>query len=216
MNPYDRARKRAAALRLILPLFSAALALAALWSLLPLPAAAPQAATTPPRISVQTELGSGFELPTLAMPAPAPVTPAPAPAAAAPVDQPVDEPVAVPVAETAAVPASWSIGISAFGWQNELDACQWVLMDMAAEVPLPIVGAHNYCGGGIVLEMQVGDTVTLGGYGYDGTYVVTGDRDASAGGSAAEAVSGMDADVVLQTCYWDDDGTERLVSLRRV
>lgn len=211
MKPYDRAQKRAAAARLALPLFSAAVALAVAWSVLPLPAPAPQAAPAPPRISVQTQLGSGFELPTLALPAPAPVEAA-APAAPAILDLPTAE----PVAETVAAPASWSIGISAFGWQNELDACQWVLMDMAAEVPLPIVAAHNYCGGGVVLDMQIGDSVTLGGYGYDGTYVVTGDRDASAGGSAAAAVSGMDGDVILQTCYWNDDGTERLVSLRRV
>jgi hypothetical protein len=64
--------------------------------------------------------------------------------------------------------------------------------------------------------MQVGDTVTLGGYGVDGVYVVTGDRQAWSGSDAASAISGMDGDIILQTCYWDDDGTERLVSLQRV
>ncbi|CAN5349865.1 hypothetical protein BH09ACT5_BH09ACT5_19930 [soil metagenome] len=190
------ARKRPA-LRLILPLAAGVLALATVWSALP---EAPARAVAAPEHAVSDS--TAVELPTLALPA--------------------AEPAVEPVVETAAAaapapaPASWSIGISAFGWQNELDACQWVLMDMVASVPLPIVAAHNYCGGGIVLEMQVGDTVTLGGYGYDGTYVVTGDRDAWSGGDAAEAIAGMGGDVILQTCYWDDDGTERLVSLQRI
>ena len=126
---------------------------------------------------------------------------------------------ALPVEEQPApapVVPSWSIGITAFGWQDELDACQWVLMDMVAEVPLPIVAAHNYCGGDIVLSMAVGDTVTLSGYGFDGTYVVTSAKDAWAGDDAAVAISGMAGEVILQTCYWVNDGTERLVGLERV
>jgi hypothetical protein len=149
------------------------------------------------------DLSPAPALPTLALPEP------PAAVAPAAVEQQEIEVDAAPVA------SSWSIGVSAFGWQAELDACQWVLLDMVASVPLPIVAAHNYCGGGIVLEMEPGDTVSLSGYGFDGTYVVTGSRDAWTGGDAASAVAGMDGEVVLQTCYWNDDGTERLVSLRR-
>ena len=130
------------------------------------------------------------------------------------------ETLSLPVEQPAALPQpvvpSWSIGITAFGWQQELDACQWVLMDMVAEVPLPIVAAHNYCGGDIVLDMALGDTVTLGGYGFDGTYVVTSAKDAWAGDDAAVAISGMAGEVILQTCYWVNDGTERLVGLQRV
>jgi hypothetical protein len=202
-TPYFSARKLRTThpKQLILPLAVAALAVGIVWSALPGPSAPAQAVAQQPYS--WSPVGFDSELPTLALPVEAP-------AAVAPVVEPVVEVAAAPVS------SSYSIGITAFGWQNELDACQWVLMDMVAEVPLPIVAAHNYCGGGVVLEMQPGDTVTLGGYGYDGTYVVTGSRDASAGGSAAEAVSGMDGDVVLQTCYWEDNGTLRLVSIRRV
>ena len=202
-TPYFSARKLRTInpKRLILPFAVAALAVGIVWSAIPAPAEPAQALVQQPYD--WSPVGFDSELPTLSLPVEAP-------AVVAPVVEPAVEAAPEPVS------SSYSIGITAFGWQNELDACQWVLMDMVAEVSLPIVAAHNYCGGGVVLEMQAGDSVTLGGYGYDGTYVVTGSRDASAGGSAAEAVAGMDGDVVLQTCYWEDNGTLRLVSLRRV
>ncbi len=194
-----RKRRTIAASRAVLPLAAAIVALVLAGSLLPTPAVQARTLTAAP---ATRDVSVAAALPTLALPAAA------APAA-------VVEP-AIAEAAPAPVASSWNIGISAFGWQAELDACQWVLLDMVASVPLPIVAAHNYCGGGIVLEMEPGDTVTLSGYGYDGTYVVTGYRDAWTGADAASAVSGMDGEVVLQTCYWNDDGTERLVSLRRL
>jgi hypothetical protein len=201
--PNARNRLAARAARLALPIAAGILAAAISWSVIAVPAATaePQAIAAPQRTEDPHDFVPAYaevELPTLSLP------------------EAETETAAAPEEPSAPAASSWQIGISAFGWQAELDACQWVLMDMVASVPLPIVAAHNYCGGGIVLEMQPGDTVTLGGYGYDGVYVVTGSRDAWSGGDAAVAVSGMDGDVVLQTCYWDDDGTERLVSLRRI
>ena len=111
-------------------------------------------------------------------------------------------------------PQSWAIAIGAVGYQDELDQCLWVRMDLAATAP--IVGAHNYCGGGDVLEMALGDSVTLAGTGLDGVYLVTDSRDARAGQNAAEATAGLSAAVILQTCYWRNDGSERLVALTRV
>lgn len=195
-----RKRRTARAAQFALPLAATVVALVLASSLLPAPA--PAVRTMHPPTMMRDISPAAAALPTLALPAP------PAEVAPAAVEQ--------PQVEAAPVAASWGIGIGAFGWQAELDACQWVLLDMVASVPLPIVAAHNYCGGGIVLEMQPGDTVTLSGYGYDGTYVVTGSRDAWTGSDAASAVAGMDGEVVLQTCYWNDDGTERLVSLRLV
>ena len=87
-------------------------------------------------------------------------------------------------------------------------------MDLSAIAP--IVGAHNYCGGGIVLEMAEGDTVTLTGTQLDGAYRVTGEREAHAGDNAATATEGLVADVILQTCHWNSGGRERLLSLVRV
>lgn len=106
---------------------------------------------------------------------------------------------------------SFAIAIDTTGYQAELDACEWVRMDLAATAP--IVGAHNYCGGDIVLAMQPGDTVALAGEQLDGTYVVTEIRDAVAGDPSAEATAGMAVTVILQTCYWGVDGAVRLVGL---
>lgn len=157
-----------------------------------IPAAAVPPAENPPTPVAQTE--------TAAPVAPDPVAPSPDPAP--------------PTALAPTGPRVWSISVDTTGYQAELDECLWVRMDLGAAAP--IVGAHNYCGGGIVLDMAVGDLVTLTGTGLDGTYSVTGDRGAHAGDGAATATAGMDADVILQTCYWIDDGSERLVGLRLV
>jgi hypothetical protein len=87
-------------------------------------------------------------------------------------------------------------------------------MELAADAP--IVGAHNNCGGSVVLEMLIGDAVTLTGTGLDGRYVVAAERDGQAGENAAAATAGFGADVVLQTCYWNSGGQERLLALVRV
>lgn len=106
-----------------------------------------------------------------------------------------------------------SITVPVRGFQTELDRCQWVRMDLGAVAP--IVGAHNYCDGGVVLDLRTDDLVTITGTGLDGDYQVIGGRDAQAGDDAAAATAGLTADLLLQTCYWDDSGL-RLVTLRRV
>lgn len=110
----------------------------------------------------------------------------------------------------------WTIAITAVGLQAEVDQCQWVRMDFSSAVPLPIVAAHNFCGGGIVLEMTIGQSVVLSGTGLDGRYVVVGSKDAWADQDATDALSGLAGDVILQTCYWDDNGHLMLVTLQRV
>lgn len=110
-------------------------------------------------------------------------------------------------------PAAWSIGIDTRGYQVQIDQCLWVRMDLGGGAP--IVGAHNYCGGAIVLDMALGDQVALAGAELDAAYVVTDARDARAGDSAPAAIAGMVGDVILQTCYWGGDGRVRLVGLSR-
>lgn len=114
----------------------------------------------------------------------------------------VDHP--VPVIE-------WTITVDTVGYQDALDACLWTRMDFDGVVP--IVGAHNFCGGDIVLDMKVGEIVHLSGADVDGTYVVTGDRQVFPGDDAIEATAGLDSPVLLQTCYWDVDQGMRLVAL---
>jgi hypothetical protein len=109
------------------------------------------------------------------------------------------------------VPSLVRITITATGYQHELDACQWVRMDLGAEAP--IVGAHTRCGGSVVLALRPGETVELRGQGLDGRYVVTDGTDAHAGDDASTATQGMRAQVILQTCYPGTGGRERLVGL---
>lgn len=135
----------------------------------------------------------------------------PAPAASVP---PEEVPASAPALLPQAGASTWAIHIDTTGYQAEINRCLWVRMDLGT--PAPIVGAHNFCGGGQVLQMAIGDTVALSGTGLDGTYVVSDSRDAHSGENAFTATSGMAATVILQTCYWANNGTERLVGLTRV
>ncbi|GAA2182992.1 hypothetical protein GCM10009785_24610 [Brooklawnia cerclae] len=109
-----------------------------------------------------------------------------------------------------AVPRELRIEVGATGYQAEIDRCQWVRMDLGAVAP--IVAAHDYCGGSVVLDLLTGDRVDLAGQGLDGRYVVAGSRDARPGQDAAEATAGLVATVLLQTCY-PDGAHVRLVVL---
>ncbi|CAD5990697.1 hypothetical protein [Agreia sp. COWG] len=130
-----------------------------------------------------------------------------APVAVAPVSQPA---VTAPVAPT----PLYTIAVTARGYQKELDACQWVRMDLGAAAP--IVGAHNFCHGDVVLAMAVGDVVTVTGTSLDGDYQVTGSRDARAGDDAAKATAGLTGDLIFQTCYWESARGLRLVTAVKV
>lgn len=136
--------------------------------------------------------------------APAPVTAPPVTASPAPVPAPG----AVPREQRTV-----DITVDTRGFQAELDRCEWVRMDVGAVAP--IVGAHNFCHGDVILDLAAGDLVHVAGTDLDGDYQVTGSRDAHAGDDAATATAGLRADLLLQTCYWDDSGL-RLVTLRRV
>ena len=121
---------------------------------------------------------------------------------------------ASPLVKHAPPAIEWTITVGAIGYQEELDACYWTRMDFDGVVP--IVGAHNFCGGDIVLEMQVGEIVHLVGADVDGTFVVTGDRQVFPGDDAIAATAGLDSPVLLQTCYWDVADGMRLVALSPV
>jgi hypothetical protein len=152
-----------------------------------------------PNVSQSPERAAVDEL---LAPATLPVVPAAATAEAPALPAPPAAPVG---------PTSWQITIDTVGYQAEIDDCLWVRMNLGVQAP--IVGAHNYCGGSIVLDMQVGDQVSLAGTDLDGTYVVTEARDARVGDSARAATEGMASDVILQTCYWGGDGRLRLLGL---
>lgn len=212
---YHRATRRAVLSR---GLLSSILVLAVAAGLVGMAGAAepatPAAAATAPVGSIAQALPmEAAVLPTEAAVLPTGTAPLPAGS-----DTPSDvvspaAPVSVPEPVPAG-PKSWSITIDTVGYQAEIDRCLWVRMELRADAP--IVGAHNNCGGSVVLEMLVGDTVTLTGTGLDGRYVVAAERDGQAGANAAAATAGFGADVILQTCYWNSGGRERLLALIRM
>lgn len=193
---YHRARFRSAAGRIaasIVVVGGLCAGLTALAGAAPTPVMTASETSVPTAAESPAPTAEAVTLPTQAPDAP---EPSPPPAAAIP---------------DAPGPRFWAISVDTTGYQAEIDQCLWVRMDLG--LPAPIVGAHNYCGGEVVLDMAVGDTVTLAGTGLDGSYVVAGDRAARAGDPAAAATAGMDAAVILQTCTWADDGSVRLVAL---
>lgn len=144
-----------------------------------------------------------------ASPTPGATEPPTTPPATALPSAPPSEP--APTAPSTAEGGTADIVIAATGYQAELDQCLWVRMDLGAIAP--IVGAHTSCGGQVVLDLHLGDTVLLTGQALDGTYRVAGDRDARTGESAAAATAGMTADAILQTCYPGPGPEVRLVAL---
>lgn len=141
-----------------------------------------------------------------------------APALILPAEGSTIDPAVASVAAEATTPVAptplYSIAVTARGHQAELDACQWVRMDVGAIAP--IVGAHNFCHGDEVLALAVGDVVTVTGTDLDGDYQVTGSRDARAGDNGASATAGLAGDIIFQTCYWDDARGLRLVTAVKV
>ncbi|MFG6446573.1 hypothetical protein ACFXQA_15035 [Microbacterium sp. P07] len=206
----------------------AASALAAVTWLVPA-AVADQPALAPPA-AITTQPVPAPEAPAPASVPEAPVAGAPAPetvttpaavlAAPPPADEstPGSAPVeAAPSPEpppVVAAPVERVIAIDTTGYQAELDQCLWVRMNLTG-ASAPIVGAHNNCGGEIVLDLVPGDVVTLSGQNLDGRFVVVGSRDGRPGQNAREATQGLGASVILQTCYFDGPDV-RLVALVRV
>ncbi len=183
--------------------------------------AGPGSASTPaasPESVAGGSVAPGSMTETVVEPEPEPAPGAEPASAAEPA--PANADAATPAADPPVTPGpapreqrTFDISVGTRGFQAELDRCEWVRMDVGAIAP--IVGAHNFCDGDIILDMAAGDIVHVVGTELDGDYQVTGSRDAHAGDDAATATAGLRADLLLQTCYWDDSGL-RLVTLRRV
>lgn len=185
------------------------------------PAAASADSAVPGGAPGAVDAASGAASTIAAPPAAPPATavlPEGAAGAGAPiVPEPPQHPPASPPADAtppAASPVVHTIGIDATGYQAELDDCLWVRMDLAG-ASAPIVGAHNNCGGELVLDVKSGDLVDLAGQNLDGRYMAVGSRDGYPGQDAGEATAGFGATVILQTCYLEGPNV-RLVALVRV
>jgi hypothetical protein len=74
---------------------------------------------------------------------------------------------------------------------------------------LPI---HNHCGGFPILDLRIGDTVTIRDV---GEFEVTDFRSVPFGNIPATALVGLDGDAIIQTSYRDNSAM-RAVALTRV
>lgn len=103
----------------------------------------------------------------------------------------------------------YSFAVNQAGHQAALDRCSgWVWEDFGGYGR--VVSAHNHCGGAVVLGMNVGDTVTLSGYG-KGAYQVTQIKRVPKGAPATV----LEGRLWMQTCFYDNT-TMRLVGLSKI
>lgn len=112
-----------------------------------------------------------------------------------------------------------TVTLGGAGGQAELDVCDGTFIEMTqydpgGELDLPpTYSAHNGCGGDIILHLAVGTEVTVidtAGQGTD--YVITEELTTRQFATATSDLTGLDGDLLLQSCFWDNT-TMRFISL---
>ncbi|WP_156156053.1 hypothetical protein [Demequina maris] len=102
----------------------------------------------------------------------------------------------VDVTEAPAPDPGYAFDVRLTGHQEALDLCAgWVFEDFVAG---DVVSAHNHCGGDVVLDLEVGDAVTLTGYAA-GEYEITQLLTVPKYTPASVLAGGL----WMQTCLWD-------------
>jgi hypothetical protein len=102
----------------------------------------------------------------------------------------------------------WRTTVVNAGGQDAVDACAGGLTRWYENVDgKPYYPIHRGCGGTPILGLHLGDLVRIDG----ATWTVTDARDV-AKGSHYSAASGLNGQILLQTCY-RDDSTMRIVAL---
>jgi hypothetical protein len=113
-----------------------------------------------------------------------------------------------PASQRAATSSGYKFHVPLTGHQGAIDRCDgFVWEDFGSRGNT--VSAHNYCGGAVILKLDVGDTVRLTGYG-EGTYTVTRIKSVPKGSSS----SVLDGKLWMQTCYFNKSDI-RLVQLTK-
>lgn len=113
-----------------------------------------------------------------------------------------------PASQRTATSSGYRFHVPLTGHQAAIDRCDgFVWEDFGPRGNT--VSAHNYCGGAVVLKLDVGDTVRLTGYG-KGTYKVTRIKSVPKGSSS----SVLDGKLWMQTCYFNKSDI-RLVQLTK-
>lgn len=106
------------------------------------------------------------------------------------------------------VPASEPvIKLGIDGGQPELDVCDgtWISQIEYVEIlDIPSYSAHNGCGGDVILNKGLGDTVKIQERnGEINTYKVVDTFSEKKEGTYISDIRGHDGEMLLQTCYWD-------------
>lgn len=109
---------------------------------------------------------------------------------------PAHEKAATAKAKSTSRRTSYTFSVPLTGHQAAIDTCAGFVWEDFGSYG-NAVSAHNNCGGGVVLRLQVGDTVHLKGHGA-GTYTVT--RIMSVPKDSKASVLG--GHIWMQTCYF--------------
>lgn len=97
--------------------------------------------------------------------------------------------------------------LGASGGVTELERCDGTFTRMVAygATQPPVWAAHNDCDGDVILPWETGRDVTLTVDGTPATYRVVDTRDTRKKGANTGDLAGIGGDLVLQTCYYDED-----------
>jgi len=104
--------------------------------------------------------------------------------------------------------------IANYGDQSEVDACTGGLtyfVAVANHVGKPYFPIHNYCGGHPLMNLRIGDLVSIRQL---GVFEIVSMRDVSLGDTAS-MIKGLPGEIYLQTCY-DEGQPMRVLGLNLV
>ena len=112
-----------------------------------------------------------------------------------------------------------TVTLGVAGGQVELDWCDGTFIQMAGYDPdgslglPPTYSAHNACGGDVMLNLPVGTEMTvIDSDGISADYVITDEMRTQQFSTATSDLTGLDGDLILQSCFWDN-ATMRFISL---
>lgn len=108
--------------------------------------------------------------------------------------------------------------LGSVGGTSELDQCDGTFTMMKSYesdgVP-PVWAAHNYCGGDVVLTLELGQQVEIEHEGETVVYEVVDTRDTPKKWVTTQALVGIKGDFALQTCYHGENRM-KFIGLRPV
>lgn len=119
-----------------------------------------------------------------------------------------------PTTPTQPKPQVATVRLGGLGGQKQVDRCDGSFIEIESyrivQELQPTYSAHNGCGGGAILPLQVGSQLFVNG----DKYVVVSLRDLPKTSKVSQIV-GMDGDIILQTCYWRSN-TMKFIGIEKI